>query len=312
VREVPIILNPIAGGGRLLRHRAELDAAAHAAGVTLGWRPTSGPGHATEIADREAANGADLVLAFGGDGTYNEVARGLLGTDTSLAVLPGGTTSVLVYEFGIPRSVSGALACLLDGEDRVMRPGRTDRGEMVLLMVSAGPDSRVLEDIEPGLKRLGGRLGVAAGAVRELLRRRPMPRFEVRLDGEPSISAGWAIIGRSRCYAGPFHATPGADPFGGPLEVVLQLGSGRWRAMGFAAGLPWGRHVRRGDVRVWRGTDIELRPADPATPVAYQIDGDPVGHLPVRVSIDSRELKVRVPRGTRPARSVLETRKQIG
>ncbi len=292
---VPVIVNPIAGGGRLLRSRSGLDAVARGLGVELDWRPTEGPRHAQAIARREADAGARLVLAFGGDGTYNEVARGLVGTDTALGVLPGGTTSVLAYELGIPRPAPRALPGLLAGEDRAMRPGRTDRDDLFLLMLSAGPDAVVLTDVGPGLKRLGGRAGVAVAAVRELVRSRPLPRIAYRVDGSWR-EAGWVVVGRSKCYAGSFHATPGADPFGDALEIVAQRGVGRWPAVGFALTLAAGAHARRRDVDRRFATSVELRAAGSDARVPYQIDGDPVGILPVRITVEERTLRVRVPR----------------
>lgn len=291
---VPIIVNPIAGGGRLLRSRTELDAVGRGLGIELAWRATEGPRHAQALARQEADAGAPLVLAFGGDGTYNEVAHGLLGTDTALGVLPGGTTSVLAYELGIPRPASRALPALMAGSDRSMRPGRTDRGDLVLLMLSAGPDAVVLTQVGVRLKRMGGRAGVAAAAVRELCRSRPLPRISYRVDGGWA-EAGWVIVGRSRCYAGPFHAAPDADAFGDALELVAQRRVGRWPAIGFALMLAAGAHTRRRDVDRCLASSIELRPTVSDVRIPYQVDGDPVGVLPVRIGVEDRTLKVRVP-----------------
>ena len=292
MRSVPIIVNPTAGGGRLLRSFVDLDAAAHRCGIGLDWRHTEHRGHATELAREAAARGCPLVLAYGGDGTYNEVARGLLGSDTALGILPGGTTSVLAYEFAIPRPAPRALEALIVGRDRPMRVGRTDRGEIFTLMLSSGPDVVVLEHLNARIKKIG-RTGVALQAVRELVRLRSMPSFEVRTGGE-SFSAGWVIAGTSRCYGGPYHATPGANPFAPSFEVVAQRSVGRRAAIPFALGMPLGRHVRRRDV--WRETveEIELRPLGDR-PVRYQIDGDLSGELPVRATIDPESLLVRLP-----------------
>jgi len=296
LRSVPIIVNPTAGGGRLLRSFADLDAAGHRCGVELDWRRTEHPGHGAELAREAAAAGHPLVLAYGGDGTYNEVARGLLGSDTALGVLPGGTTSVLAYEFGIPRPATRALEAIVLGRDSAMRVGRTDRGELFLLMLSSGPDVVVLERLEMGLKKIG-RSGVALQAVRELIRFKSMPRFEVAAGGT-TTTAGWAIVGTSRSYAGPYHATPGANPFSPTFEIVVQRTVGRRFAVPFALGMPFGRHVRRDDV--WRAIvdEVKLIPSA-GVPMRYQLDGDLAGELPVRATIDPEMLLVRVPGAAR-------------
>jgi diacylglycerol kinase family enzyme len=237
-----------------------------------------------------------LVFAFGGDGTYNEVARGLLGSSTVMGVLPGGTTSVLAYELGVPRPSSRAVTALLKGEDRAMRVGRSDRGDLVLLMLSAGPDSHVLERLRPSLKRLGGRVGVALQALMETLGASPLPKMRLVTDSTTE-DAGWVIVGNSRCYGGRHCATPGADPFRGDLEVVVQRSTGRRAAAAFLFGIPTGRHVQRNDVKRQSVTRVRIEPAHPDCGVPYQVDGDVVGVLPVEIEVEPRPLWVRVPAG---------------
>jgi diacylglycerol kinase family enzyme len=294
VTPVPVILNPTAGGGRLLRRQNELASAARSAGEEIEFWMTRGPGHATELAARAAAEERPLVFAYGGDGTYNEVARGLLGSTTALGVLPGGTTSVLAYEFDIPRPVERSITALLAGGNRAMRVGRTDHDDIVLLMLSAGPDSHVLERLRPGFKRFGGRIGVALQAALEVASRTPLPRMRVASDGLAE-EAGWVIVGTSRCYAGKLFATPGADPFRDDLEVVVQKTGGRRVAAAFFLAIPSGGHVRRDDVVRQITGRVRIESAVPDMNVPYQIDGDVVGTLPVEVTVDPRPLWVRLP-----------------
>lgn len=290
----PVILNPIAGAGRLLRSQGAIASAAAQHGHELEIWVSKSPAHTTELAERAAADGLPLVIAYGGDGTYNAVARGLLGSSTAMAVLPGGTTSVLAYEFDVPRPARCAIRALLEGEDRAMRVGRTDHGEIVLLMLSAGPDSIVLDRVRPAFKRLGGRIGVSLQAVVEAASGVVLPRIRVTLD-ESVDEAGWVIVGNSRCYAGRFRATPGANPFRGDLEVVAQRSSGRRAAIGFLSGIPSARHVARRDVVREIASRVRLEPAVPGESIPYQIDGDVVGKLPVEIGIDPRPLWVRLP-----------------
>jgi len=294
---VPVILNPAAGGGRLLRRCDALAAAAHSAGADIEFWRTEGPGHATELAARAASEERSLVLAFGGDGTYNEVARGLLGSQTALGALPGGTTSVLAYEFDVPRPVERSVAALLAGSDRAMRVGRTDHDGIVLLMLSAGPDSHVLERLRPGFKRFGGRVGVALQAAVEVANGSRLPTMRVIMD-EVSEEAGWAIVGTSRCYGGRIRATPGADPFRNDLEVVIQKTCGRRAALAFLFDMPSGRHVHRPDVIRRLTGRVRIEPTAHDITVPYQIDGDVAGVLPVEIDIDPRSLVIRLPAST--------------
>ncbi|MHB8506927.1 MAG: diacylglycerol kinase family protein, partial [Acidimicrobiales bacterium] len=67
----------------------------------VGLAATSRRGHATRLAQGAAADGVDVVVVLGGDGTVNEAANGLVGTATALAVLPGGSTNVFARTLGM-------------------------------------------------------------------------------------------------------------------------------------------------------------------------------------------------------------------
>jgi diacylglycerol kinase family enzyme len=151
----------------------------------------------------------------------------------------------------------------------------------------------VLQRLLPLFKRLGGKVGVALQAVVEVVRAR-LPRLRVAI-GNRSLEGGWAVIGNSRCYAGPFHAAPGADPFADSFELVLLKSHVRRAVVPFALGIATGRHVRRPDVVQQAVQRVRLEPAPGWGEVYYQVDGDPAGLLPVEVWIDPVPLLVRLP-----------------
>lgn len=291
---IPVILNPTAGGGRLLRHQPKLSAAARREGVELEWWLTEQRGDGEQLGRRAAAEGHHLVLAWGGDGTYNEVARGLLGSATAMGVLPGGSTSVLAYELGVPRPASRAIGPMLRGADRAMRVGRSDRDDLVLLMLSAGVDSVVVEEAFRRRRHNDGKTGVALQTLRELVRRRPLPRVRVRT-ASGVIDGGWAIVGNAGCYGGPLRATPGADPFAPGFEVVVQTAVGRPSAAAFALALALGRHLRRRDVQRELCERVVIEPVADGAQLPYQVDGDPIMGLPVTLEVDPQPLLIRLP-----------------
>ena len=71
-------------------------------------------GDAERFARQAAENGADIVAAYGGDGTVMEVARGLMGLETPLAIFPGGTANLMAVELGIPKDLSKAAGLAVD------------------------------------------------------------------------------------------------------------------------------------------------------------------------------------------------------
>jgi diacylglycerol kinase family enzyme len=294
VNRLPVIVNPVARGGRSRPPREALERAAAQAGVWLEWWETQEAGHATELAARAARDRLPAVAAWGGDGTYNEVARGVVGSETALVLLPGGTTSVLVYELGIPRRPERALVAQLEGERRAMTVARTDRGQLFLLMLSAGPDSLILANLPPLLKSRAGKVGITLQAFVEFSRA-SLPRFEVTA-GEVRREVGWCIVGNSRFYGGPWPATPGADPFREGLEAVLLTRHGRLAVVPFFFAIPSGRHLRLRGVERHATAEVFLV-GDESIP--YQLDGDPAGHLPVAARATPERVWVRVPRGDR-------------
>jgi len=118
--------------------------------------------HATEICRKARDDGYDVVVAFGGDGTLNEVANGLAGTDVPVSVLPGGSTNVVCRTLGIPNDVVDATEHLLGLADS-FSPRRIDlglaNGRHFVFSCGAGLDATSARrvDANPRLKARGGR-----------------------------------------------------------------------------------------------------------------------------------------------------------
>ena len=297
---LPVVVNPTSRGGRGSPPHEALERAARGLGFTLAWWETEAPGHAVELAARAARERLPMLATWGGDGTYNEVARGLAGSSTALLALPGGTSSVLAWELGISRDPVQALASQLSGERRAMQLGRTGSGQLFLLMLSVGPDSVILANLPAGLKRHGGKLGVTLQAVIEFSRAN-LPSFEVCVGGERT-RASWCIVGNARHYGGPYLATPGADPFAPGFEVVTLHRHGRTAVVPFFFAIPSGRHMTMRGVRHTAAREVVI---EGEGHVPYQLDGDPAGTLPVTATAAEEALLVLLPAaGQRQSRAV--------
>jgi diacylglycerol kinase family enzyme len=122
---------------------------------------TEAQNHATEIGREACGGGYDIVVAFGGDGTLNEVANGLAGTEVPVSVLPGGSTNVVARTLGIPNDVVDATEHLLGLADD-FRPRRIDLGKVngryFVFSCGMGLDASVTQrvDARPGLKAKAG------------------------------------------------------------------------------------------------------------------------------------------------------------
>src|SRR6476661_10974675 len=117
--------------------------------------------HAIEIGREACEGGYDVVVAFGGDGTLNEVANGLAGTDVPVSVLPGGSTNVVSRTLGIPNDVVDATEHLLsladDWTPRKIDLGKVD-GRHFVFACGAGIDASVVRRVDehPKLKSKTG------------------------------------------------------------------------------------------------------------------------------------------------------------
>src|SRR4051812_20295884 len=158
---------------------------------------TSRRGHATRLAQGAAADGTDVVVVLGGDGTLNEAANGLAGTRTALAALPGGSTNVFARTIGLPNDPIEATGDLLDALERgaIRRVGLGwVNGRYFLFHVGMGYDAAVVAQVErrSGLKRYAGHPLFVYAAVATWFRHydRRNPRFTVHLPDGTSIDQG--------------------------------------------------------------------------------------------------------------------------
>jgi diacylglycerol kinase family enzyme len=152
---------------------------------------TEARNHATEIGREVRDHGYDVVVAFGGDGTLNEVANGLAGTDVPVSVLPGGSTNVVARTLGIPNDVVDAtehlLAMVDEWQPRKIDLGKADHRHFVF-SCGAGIDATVVKrvDAHPRLKSAAGPYYFTWAAVSAFYRSylvNPV-RLRTRIDGE--------------------------------------------------------------------------------------------------------------------------------
>jgi diacylglycerol kinase family enzyme len=173
---IVVIINPISGtGGRrsVVRQRVAL------ATSIIGTRGLDGevvvterPGHARELARQAVARGVGLCVAWGGDGTVNEVGSALMYRDAVLGVVPSGSGNGLARELCIPSNARAAFDIALDGYDRTIDGGEMD-GRPFFNLAGLGLDACVAHEFAAGgLMRRGFRRYLEI-TVRELFRFEP-------------------------------------------------------------------------------------------------------------------------------------------
>ena len=208
------IYNPSAGRGM---GQSKLDAirqilSADVRDVSLA--PTELPGHATELAERAAAGGCDLVAVYSGDGTVNEVVQALAGRESpALLVLPGGTANVLANEVGLPTDPLTAARLLPQLAAKPVRLGRAVFGgdgssRYFLLMCGAGLDAAIADRVSKPLKRSIGQAAYWLAGARFSIQRFPRARISAagQRHGQPFVRLGSgleepAVWRRTRAHA---------------------------------------------------------------------------------------------------------------
>jgi diacylglycerol kinase family enzyme len=247
--------------------------------------------HATILCRQAAAEGYDVVVAFGGDGTFNEAANGLAGSDTPLCCLPGGRTNVWCRITGMPVDIVDATEHLL-AMAHEWRPRRVDIGRvndrLFLFSAGVGLDASVVEQVDahPRLKRRLGEWYYTWTAINTFNRRylvRP-PRLSAVIDGE-TVEGVTAMVQNATPYTyfgeRPVQMAEGASVDSGDLSaIVLQRASlidmPTIILRAFTHRLRVPRHRR---VAGFSGVhEIVVRSAD-ERPLPVQVDGDFIGEL---------------------------------
>jgi YegS/Rv2252/BmrU family lipid kinase len=263
---------------------------------------TDGPKTAGAIARRCIANGSDLIIAAGGDGTINEVVDGMAGSSVPLGILPGGTANVLANEIGLGGSLERAAEKLEYCEPRrvpvgclTLKSGTSGNGvsscQHFLLMTGAGLDAHVVFHLDPVLKARFGKLAYWAGGLSQFLRK--LEEFEVEINGSRH-RCSFALISKVRNYGGDLEIAQKVRLDDDCFEVVLFEGRNPWRYVIYLTGIAIKQAARMPGIRVFRASDVKMRPTNGEN-VHLHVDGEYAGRLPARVSVVPDALSLLVP-----------------
>ncbi len=261
------------------------------AGMEVSPRPTERMGHATEIAREVAEAGFEMAIAWGGDGTLNEVAHGLCGRSTAMGVLPGGTVNVFAREVGFRLKLSGALDTLVGGRIVRVPMGFADERPF-LLMAGVGLDGEVVYRLKSGFKDALGAFAFWLDGFR-LLASYPMSPVRVRVGGKEIVGTG-LIAGNIRRYGPRYTVTPDARLEEPKLDVVIFTGKNRRDYLRYLLGVLGHFHLRFSDVEHFK-TDALSVSVDEGARVPLQLDGEPSGCAPVEIRVQDKALAVVLP-----------------
>jgi diacylglycerol kinase (ATP) len=258
-------------------------------GIAVEVRRTAESNHATSLAQSALQKSCDLIIACGGDGTVNEVIRGMAGSRVPLMVIPAGTANVLAKEIGLPLDWVESAGLLRTGLVRRIALGRVG-SRPFLLMAGIGVDAGVLRALNGGLKTLLGQGAFWIAGLQQLLGY-SFPQFEVQVGGE-SRQATFALISRVRNYGGGFQITGQADLYSEAFQVCLFQSRNRWRYPYYLWNVVRKRHYGLPDVLHLHARSVR---ADGSREIGVQIDGELIGVLPQTVTIQPDALSLLIP-----------------
>jgi YegS/Rv2252/BmrU family lipid kinase len=305
------IVNPRAAGGKVLRRWSEIAAVMTARLGPVAARFTSAPGEGATLAREFLNQGCKCLVAVGGDGTINEVVNGMLDHSgrvplgVRLGILTVGTGGDFQRTLGIPAKLEEAVEVLAGGVPVNLDVGSakftghdgTAQQRYFVNVASFGMGGEVAERSRRPRRLLGGRAAFLWATFRAFLAYRGR-HVSLELDGkpaEPELFVTNVAVGNGRYHGGGMHPCPTAVPNDGILEVTVieymkmfELARDlRLLYSGHIYVHPKVRHLRcqRLTARAKQATQIE-------------IDGEPLGRLPLEITLLAERLPVIVPRSS--------------
>jgi YegS/Rv2252/BmrU family lipid kinase len=274
-----LIYNPQAGklqgNPERMLHRTT-EALARASGflaVPPRLMPTAEAGHANDLARDAVAEGADLVIALGGDGTINEVANGLALTSIPLGILPAGTANVLAMEIGLGSGLERAAARLAKTSPQRIALGKIVAGSSepryFVLMAGVGLDAKIVQDVSSPLKNKIGKGAYWAAGFSQLPNL--VAQFDLRMNGTVH-RGGFALASRVRNYGGDMEIASGASLLKDDFELIMFEGSNPLRYMGYMLAVAARQVKNMPGVHTIRTKSLEI-----TSRAHLQVDGEYAG-----------------------------------
>lgn len=310
--KVGVVLNPVAGGGRLKQDWPQAEAALKRHFGDFDLRETQAGGDAERLALDLAMDGCGLVIAAGGDGTASEVADGLLqaadeqGSTAELALLPCGTGVDFARGLGLPHGIEPLLAHIAAAQGRAVDAGRIsyvdDRGALAsrhfINIASAGLSGATSRAVNADGRK--GRVPARAlfywRTVTQFLRYR-FQHVRIAVDDRPPVEARVALVAvaNGRFFGGGMMVAPDAVPDDGWFDVVILRAAGKARLIWDLRLVYGGRHRDHPAITMLRGRKVVVEPVGDAARNAapVDIDGESPGRIPATFEMLPGALRLR-------------------
>jgi len=232
-------------------------------------RQTEHKGHAAEFADAAISEGMDVVVAVGGDGTVNEVARRLVHTETALGIIPCGSGNGLARHLYIPMNPDGALSILSDCHIEQLDYGMIDQ-EPFFCTCGVGFDAFISDRFAKAGRR--GLLTYIENTLKEGLSYKP-DTYEITIDGERQVYKAFLIAcANASQYGNNVYIAPQASMSDGLMDVTLMEPFTMLEAPQIAIQLFNKTITSNSRIRTFRCQHLHIKRSAPGV---IHFDGDP-------------------------------------
>ena len=294
-RNIYVILNPVAGNSDPDELRQALEELSKKRGWIHKVYVTTGEENIAEVTRAACSEGANLVIAAGGDGTVASVVNGLKDTGVPLGIIPVGTGNGLARAMRIPLEPEQAMQ-LLFGEHTVMAIDAMQVSDRIFVLnVSAGISSRAMRDTEPEEKQRFGMLAYARKIIQDAVETEPSV-FNITLDGlQIQVKASEVLVSNAKLLKEPPYLFGAREGFNdGEFEVNILTASDTNELVRLAWNLLVDPEESKKDLH-----DLTVRESiiiDVAgEPLPVQGDGEEYGQTPVEVSMLRNAIQIIVP-----------------
>lgn len=248
-----------------------------------------------QAAELHNAGRLRAVVSAGGDGTAAALANRIT-AEIPLLIFPLGTENLLAKHLGLNSDVAAARERLRSSRSIALDVGLANN-KMFLVMASCGFDAAVVDDMHANRKGHINRWSYTRPILRTLSRYGfPLAKLteqDEQLHQTREQQAAWTFIFNLPRYAANLKFCPQADPLDGKLDVCTFRKPGMVNGFGYLTRLWLGSHQSMTDFSHTVATSIALRNSDEsATPIPYQLDGDPGGVLPLDIRVLPGRLKL--------------------
>ena len=295
------LVNPASDNGTTGRRWPQIARTAATLGLEGDALLSEHPGHLGELAASAAADGAELLVVVGGDGSVNEVANGVAERDVDIAVIPRGTGWDFARSQGIPRRIEDAVDVALNGSRRAIDLGRVhyrawsgaDETRWFANVASAGMSGAIAQRANDTTKALGGKVSYLLATLTVFAR---WQVGDVRVTVDEAERTGRmhdVIVANGPYLGGGMKICPEAQPDDGVFDVLL-IGDLTKRDLMVTLPKTYrGKHLPHPKAEVLRGAVVTV---EAPTPLPIELDGEQPGTTPVRFELVPHALRIRVPK----------------